>query len=151
MKVILLQDVDNLGAVGQVVTVRDGFGRNYLIPRKLALTASKGAVRAQEETVQQQSRKRTQQKDAAAKAASQLEGMEVVISARVGEEDRIFGSITTQQIADELNKRGFEIDRRKIDLSEEIRRTGVYTATVKLHPDVTADVKVQVVPEAAQE
>jgi large subunit ribosomal protein L9 len=150
MKVILLQDVDKLGAEGDVVTVRDGYGRNFLIPTGVARVASKGMIRAHEETVRQQARKRTQQKESAQQAAKQLEGIEVIIPARTGEENRIFGSVTAQQVVDELNKKGFEIDRRKVDLSEEIRRIGVYTATVKLHSEVTAQVKIQVVSEEEQ-
>ncbi|HET6566913.1 MAG TPA: 50S ribosomal protein L9 [Rhodothermales bacterium] len=147
MKVILKQDVENLGSQGDVVTVRDGYGRNYLIPRGLALTATRGAVQAHEEEQKQAGRKTAAQLEAAQSLAQRLESTEVVIRAKVGGEDRLFGSITSQQVAARLAQEGIEVDRRNVDLGEDIRRIGVYTATVKLHRDVTAQVKVHVVPE----
>lgn len=148
MKVILQKDVDNLGEAGDVVTVKDGFGRNYLIPRGLARIATAGAVRQREEEVRQASRRIARETESAVGLAKELEKTEIVIAAKVGEENRIFGTVTTQQIAVELAKRGFEIDRRNIELSEDIRMIGVYTADVRLRKDVTAHVKVHVMPES---
>lgn len=149
MKVILKQDVDNLGSQGDVVVVRDGYGRNFLIPRGLAAVATRGAVQAHEEEIRQASRKIAAKLDAAKSLAQRLESAEVVITARVGGENRLFGSITPQQIAARLAQEGIEVDRRDIELGEDIRKIGVYTATVKLHRDVSAQVKVQVVPESS--
>lgn len=151
MKLILTQDVEKLGEAGDVVTVKDGFGRNYLIPRGLARLATAGAVRAHEEEVRQASRKLAKKKEGALEIARQLEQTEVLIPVKVGEENRIFGTVTAQQLAVELAKRGFEVDRRKIDLSEDIRMIGVYTAEVRIHPEVSAQVKIRVTPESEGE
>lgn len=151
MKLILTQDVDKLGEAGEVVTVKDGFGRNFLIPRGMARLATPGAIKAQAEEQKQMSRKLSQKKDSALEVAKQLEQTEVLIAVKVGEENRIFGTVTSQQLAVELTKRGFEVDRRKIELSEDIRMIGVYSASVRIHPEVTAEVKVRVVPESEGE
>ena len=151
MKVILLKEQDNLGAEGEIVNVKNGYGRNYLIPKGIAALATKSAVQAWEEEQRQAARKIAQRKGDAETVAKQLESTEVVIPAKVGEENRIFGTVTAQQVADALSAKGFEVDRRKIDLSEDIRMIGVYSATVKLHPEVTAQVKVRVTPESGPE
>lgn len=151
MKLILTQDVEKLGEQGDVVTVKDGFGRNFLIPRGLARLATAGAVRAHAEETRQMSRRLAKKKDGALEVARQLEETEVLIPVKVGEENRIFGTVTSQQLAVELTKRGFEVDRRKIELSEDIRVIGVYSATVRLHPEVTAEVKVRVVSDSETE
>ena len=148
MKVILTQDVENLGGEGDVVTVKDGYGRNYLIPRGLARVATAGAVRQRQEEIRQAARKRAREKEGALEVARQLENTEIVIAVRTGEENRIFGTVTSQQLAVELAKRGFDIDRRNIELNEDIRLVGVYTASVKLHREVTAQLKLRVVPES---
>ena len=148
MKVILNQDVDSLGAAGDIVKVKGGFGRNYLIPRGMATLATPSSIKVAEENRRQQSHKLERLKDDASALAERLESIDIVIPARVGEENRIFGTVTTQQVADALTAKGVEIDRRKIELEEEIRSLGVYPAAVKLHGDVTANVKVQVVPES---
>lgn len=147
MKVILLQDIENLGSEGDIATVKNGYGRNYLIPKGLALLATKGAVKARREEMNQQVRKRAQQKDAALEIKKQLENMEVVVQAKVGEENRIFGTVTSQQVAVKLAMSGFTIDRRNIQLTEDIRVIGVYTANVKVHADAVAQLKVRVEPE----
>jgi large subunit ribosomal protein L9 len=151
MKVILLQDVEKLGEQGQVVNVKDGFGRNYLIPKGLARLATPGAIRMQEELQRQAARRISAQKGSAEEAARQLGEEEIVVYARVGEDNRIFGTVTAQQIAVELNKKGFDLDRRKIDLDDDIRLVGVYSATVKLHPEVSAKVKIRVEPATETE
>lgn len=147
MKVILLQDVENLGDEGEIVTVKAGYGRNYLIPKGWAQIATQGAVKARREEMRQQVRKRAQQRDQADLFKKEIEKVEVVVEARVGEENRIFGTVTPQQVALKLATQGFTIDRRHIRLNEDIRLIGVYTATVKLHADVEAELKVRVVPE----
>jgi large subunit ribosomal protein L9 len=150
MKVILLQDVDNLGAEGDIVTVKDGYGRNFLIPQGLALMATTGTVKARQEEQRQAAHKISQQKGSAEELAKRLAQEEIVITARVGEENRIFGSITNQQIATALKEKGIDLDRRKIALDEDIRVIGVYTASIRLHPEVVAEVKVRVEPVEAE-
>lgn len=147
MQVILIQDVDNLGAEGDIVTVKAGYGRNYLIPQGLALLATDGAVRARKEEMRQQARKRAEMKGQAEEVKKQLENTEVLILAKTGEENRIFGTVTAQQIAVKLAQQGFNVDRRNITIDEDIRVIGVYTANVKLHPDVVAQAKIRVEPE----
>lgn len=148
MKIILLQDVDTLGEEGEIVTVKDGYGRNYLIPQGFGLLATKGTIKARQEELRQAAKKREAAVDQAQAKAKELEDMEVVVTARTGEENRIFGTVTAQQIAVELATRGYEVDRRSIELNEEIRLIGVYSATVKVHPKVTAQLKIRVIPES---
>ena len=148
MKVILRQDVETLGATGEVVNVKNGFGRNYLIPRGMAVLATRSTIKEAEENLRQQSHKLDRLRDDAQALAAKLETLDIVIPAKVGEENRIFGTVTTQQVADVIAARGVEIDRRKIEFGEEIRSLGVYPATIKLPGDVSASVKVQVVPES---
>ena len=150
MKVILLQDVENLGDEGDIVTVKAGYGRNYLIPQGWARIATAGAVKARREEMRQQVRKRAQQRDNADLLKKEIEKVEVVIEAKVGEENRIFGTVTPQQVALKLATQGFSIDRRHIKLNEDIRLIGVYTATVKLHAEVEAQLKLRVVPEGGE-
>jgi len=147
MKVILKQDIDTLGSAGEVIRVKNGYGRNYLIPRGMAVQATPRNIKEAEENLRQQSHKLERVKNDATALAERLEALDIVIPAKVGEENRIFGSVTTQQVAEVLKSKGLDIDRRKIELDEEIRSLGVYPATIKLHADVVASVKVQVVPE----
>ena len=145
MQVILLKDVDHLGDEGEIVDVKNGYGRNYLIPKGLALMATAGSIRAREEELRQSARKVAQKKEDAQRVARELEDTEVVVAVRTGEENRIFGTVTAQQLAVELTQRGFNVDRRRIEFAEDIRVIGVYTAKVKVHPEVTANVKVRVI------
>ncbi|MEZ4699487.1 MAG: 50S ribosomal protein L9 [Rhodothermales bacterium] len=146
MKIILLQDVVGLGDQGDVVTVKDGYGRNYLIPRHLGVMATPSSIKARTEERRQMSRKIAKRKEEQLQLVAQLEQAEVVVHARVGEENRIFGTVTPTQVAIELAKQGFELDRRLIELNEDIRMIGVYSATVRLSSDVSAQVKVRVEP-----
>ncbi len=148
MDVILLKDVEHLGEAGEIHEVADGYGRNYLIPQGLARVATDGVVRHQREVQRQQARKEAVKKEQAEELKKELEDMQVVFSAKTGEDNRIFGTVTTQQIAVELSNRGFDIDRRDISLDEEIRHVGVYTATISLMDDVAATLDIQVIPEA---
>ena len=150
MKVILTEDHDTLGMRGDAVDVKPGYGLNYLFPRRLAVLATKSALKQYEEEQRQTAHKVAAQKDRAEAQGKALEGTEVVIPMRVGEEDRIFGSVTTQQIADELQAQGTVVDRRKIELSEDVKTTGVYPATVRLHPEVSTEIKVRVIPVAEE-
>jgi len=148
MDVILLEDVEHLGEAGDIHEVADGYGRNYLIPQGLARVATDGAVRQIQEDQRQQARKQAAKKEQAEDLKDELEDMQVVFSAKTGEDSRIFGTVTTQQIAVELGNRGFDIDRRDIELDEEIRQVGVYTATINLQHDVSASLDIQVIPES---
>jgi len=148
MQVILLDDVEHLGESGEVHEVADGYGRNYLIPQGLARVATDGMIRHQREIQRQQARKEAVKKEQAEEIKKELEDMQVVFTAKVGEDNRIFGTVTTQQIAVELSNRGFEIDRRDIELDEDIRYVGAYTATVNLREDVSATLDIQVIPES---
>jgi large subunit ribosomal protein L9 len=147
MKVILFQDVEKLGSEGDVVNVKPGFGQNYLIPRGLAAIATKGKLKQWTEERRQASRKLAQKKSDAERLATELAGMELVLRAKVGEERRIFGSITSQQIVEALASQGVTVERRHVTLEEDIRMLGVYSASVRVHPEVVGQVKVRVEPE----
>ena len=146
MKVILLTDVPNLGNEGEVISVKNGYGRNWLIPQRLAQMATPGEVRAFEDQMRQQARRRAQERNNAEEIKNQLENAVVNIEAKVGEENRIFGTITSQQVALGLAVQGFNIDRRIITINEDIKVLGEYTATIKLHAEVHAQLSVHVVP-----
>lgn len=147
MDVILLKNVDKLGSEGEIVEVKDGYARNYLIPQGMARMATEGAVKAIREERRQQARKQAHKEEQAEQVAQELEDLNLKIGAKVGEGERIFGTVTNQQVAVELTKHGFEIDRRDIKLDEDVRRLGTYYAQVDLHKEVTAKLTIHVVPE----
>ena len=153
MKVILKQDIPKLGDEGQIVTVKNGYGRNFLIPKGLAKLATDGAIREHEEMMRQASRRIAQRKEENEKLAADLEKVEVAVEVKVGEENRIFGTVTPTQVAVQLAKQGYEIDRRRIEMDEEIKVLGVYTASIKLSSEISTTVKVRVEPikEEAEE
>ncbi|NBC87573.1 MAG: 50S ribosomal protein L9 [Bacteroidetes bacterium] len=151
MKVILLQDVEHLGEQGEIHEVANGYGRNYLIPQGIARLATEGAIKQAREEQRQAARKQAAKADEAQDLADELEDMQVVFTAKVGEDNRIFGTVTTQQIAVELANRGYDIDRRSIDLDEDIREVGTYTAHIQLHPQVKAKLSIQVIPESGSD
>ena len=147
MEVILREHVDNLGRRGEVVKVADGYARNYLLPRKLALLATEGNKKQIErEKVKFDAKEAEDQKVAQAMAES-LANVEVEIRRKVGETDVLYGSVTTSDIAEALGKKGFEVDRRKLVLQEPIKKLGEFAIPVKLHREVPAQVKVRVVAE----
>lgn len=147
MKVILRQNVETLGEIGEVVDVKNGYARNYLIPKKLAYAALKGNVKALEEEKKTFERKRQQELHDAEKLSAELEKVSVSIPVQVGEEDKIFGTVTSQMIADTLKEKGFDLDKRKIEIQEPIKALGIYTISIKLHSSVNANIKVWVVRE----
>lgn len=147
MKVILLRDVESLGSAGEVVQVKSGFARNFLIPQRQALVASDTNVAQFESKRKQHAAVSERERRAAEAIAKQLEADSITAQVRVGEEDRLFGSVTVQNIADLLAEKDYDIDRRAIQLKEPIRALGVYTIDVRLHADVTANVKLWVVKE----
>lgn len=147
MKVILRQNFENLGKIGDVVDVKDGYALNYLFPRKIAYAALSGNIRALEEEKKTLTKKHQQELMAAEKLASELEKISVTLPVQVGEEDKIFGTVTTQMIADALKDKGFKIDKRKIEIEEPIKALGIYGVSLKLHTSVEAKIKVWVVRE----
>ena len=149
MKVILRKHFENLGEVGTVVEVKDGYALNYLIPRHIAYLATEGNIKALQEEKKQSAAKEVKELEAANKLKAELENIQVTINVKVGEEERLFGSVTTNDIAEALNGKGFEIDKRKIDLTEPIKALGIHEVNVKLHPKVVAVVKTWVIKEDA--
>ncbi len=145
MKVILKQDVNSIGTVGDIVTVKNGYARNYLIPKGIALEATAGNLKQIEQEKKSLEMQKNREKKAAEHAASEMNNVSVTISVSVGEEDKLFGSVTSQDIADALKEKGFEIDKRKIVLDEPIKVLGIYSVPIKLHSEVEAKVKVWVV------
>jgi len=147
MKVILREDVPNLGHVGDVVEVRPGYGRNYLIPRAKAVLATAGNVRQIEHEKRVALAALAKRKAGATELAKRLADVELTIRRRVGEQDKLFGSVTAIDIAEELDKLGLGIERRQIQLEEPIKTIGTFDVPVRLHPEVVPTVKVNVVAE----
>jgi large subunit ribosomal protein L9 len=147
MKVILRKDHEKLGPVGTVADVKDGFARNFLIPQGIAFPANEGNMRALEEEKKQAERRANKQQKGATAIAAELEKISLTLKMKVGEDEKLFGSVTSQMIAEELKARGVEIDKRTIELEEPIKALGIYDITVRLHHDVTGKVKVWVVRE----
>ncbi len=151
MKVIFLQDVPNVARAGEIKEVAGGYGRNFLIPKNLALVANLGATRMVEVQRQIEARKQTQTEAEMIEMANQLEGKEITLKARVGAKDRLYGSITSADIALELqNQAGLVIDKRKIELSEPIRQLGSYEIAIKLAKDIIPKIKVTVAEEETE-
>lgn len=147
MKIIMLKDVEGVGQAGDIVQVADGYARNLLIPKGEALLATDANMARFESQRRQLEATADRERKAATALAEELGKASLTAQVRVGEEDRLFGSVTAQNIADLLKEQGHEIDRRTIELEEPIRALGVYTVPVKLHASVTAEVKVWVVKE----
>jgi large subunit ribosomal protein L9 len=151
MEVILREHVDNLGRRGEIVKVADGYARNYLLPRKLALLATEGNKKVVEREREKFDAKEADEKKAADAIAARIDNVEVEISRKVGETEALYGSVTTADIAEALRARGVEVDRRKIVLQEPIKKLGEFDVPVKLHRDVATHVKVKVVAEGQPE
>jgi large subunit ribosomal protein L9 len=147
MEVILREHIDNVGRRGEVVKVADGYARNYLLPRKLALLATENNKRQIERERVKFEAKEAEEKDVAAAVAERMANVEVVIARKVGETDALYGSVTSADVAEALAAKGFEVDRRKLQLHEPIKRTGEFEVPLRLHREVTTTVKVKVVPE----
>ena len=147
MEIILLEDIPSLGKVGDLVKVSDGYGRNYLIPNKLAIKATlKNRKRLEHEKRFAQEKTDKVKRDAE-KLANRIEEFSCTITKPVGESGKLFGSVTSKDIEQQLNENGFQIDRKKIELEEPIKNLGVYTIPVRLHPEVTANLKLWIVRE----
>jgi large subunit ribosomal protein L9 len=147
MEVILREHVDNLGRRGEVVKVAAGYARNYLLPRKLALLVTEGNKKQIERERAKLDAKEADEKRVVEAVAERLAGVEVIITRKVGETDALYGSVTTADIVDALNAKGFDIDKRKLQLAEPIKKVGEVKIPVKLHREVTVAVTVKVVAE----
>lgn len=147
MKIILRQDYDPLGNIGEVVTVKDGYARNFLIPNKIGILATPKNMKILEEERKLLEQRQNKDRRVAEAMAQELGKTSLTATVSVGEEDRVFGSVTAQTITDLLKEKGYEIDKRKVQLEEPIKALGIYTITIKLHTDVEAKVRLWVVKE----
>ena len=150
MKVILREEVENLGDLGDLVEVANGYGRNYLIPQGLAVQASTRNVKAMEHEKRLQAQRLHKLKGAAEEFAARLEKLSLRLKKKVGEGDRLYGSVTSQEIAEAVLAAGEKVDRRKIQLEAPLKALGVFKVPVKVHPDVTAELSVTVEGEKVQ-
>ncbi len=147
MEIILRETIDNLGRAGQVVKVADGYARNYLLPRKLAYLVTPGNMKVIESERNSLLRKEAVQSGDAEKLKAQIDGTEIVIRRKVGEHNALYGSVTNGDVAEELEKKGFQIEKRKILMDDHIKALGEYTIPIRLFKDVIASVKLKVEQE----
>ena len=148
MEVILKKDVEKLGYKDDVVTVKNGFGRNYLIPKGMAILATESAKKVLAENLRQRAHKEAKVKDEASALLANIEALELKVGAKAGEKGKIFGSVNNIQLAEALKEAGFDIERRKIQLKDDtIKELGSYEATITLHKEVKAVLKFEVVGE----
>ena len=148
MQIILQEDVEKLGNRGDVVTVKPGYARNFLLPHKLAIEATAGNMKALERIRGSLAKKTATELDAAKKQAELLTGVSLKFTRKTGENDQMFGSVTTADIADGLKAQGFEVDKRQIQLKDPVKALGEYPVTVKVFRDITAEIKIHVNKEA---
>ena len=146
-QVLLREDVDNLGARGEVVRVKSGYARNFLLPRRLAVEATAGNVRQIEAERSALLKKEAKERASAEGQAGQLRGLSLNFERRAGEHGILYGSVTSMDVAEALRERGYEIDRRRINLREAIKETGDFSVSVRLHREVTVEIPVHVTPE----
>lgn len=146
MKVILTEEIRGLGTRGDIVTVKDGYARNFLLPKNLAREASAGNLKQIEHERRKWALLAQQEKDAAQKAANAVKGVKIQIEKRVGEHGHLFGSVTANEIADALMEKGIEVDKRRIELGSPIKNVGLHDVEVRLHREVSAHIQVEVVP-----
>jgi len=147
MEVILRETMDKLGRAGQIVKVADGYARNYLLPRKLAYVATPGNLKVIEAERQNLQRKEAMQQGDAEQLKQLLDRVELVIRRKVGEQNALYGSVTNSDVSDELEKKGFQIEKRKIHMDDHIKQLGEYEIPIRLFRDVTAHVKLKVEAE----
>jgi large subunit ribosomal protein L9 len=150
MKVILIDEIRGLGSRGDVVTVKDGYARNFLLPKQLAREATPGNLKSIEQERKKWALLADQEKIVAQKAADSVKGMKIVIHKRVGDHGNLFGSVTTNDIADALTAKGIEVDKRRIELAHPIKSIGTHDVEVRLHREVAAHIQVEVVPEGKE-
>lgn len=144
MKVILKENIDTLGHIGDIVKVAPGYARNYLIPKGMAIEATMKNAKALDHAKRQMEYKKNKVLEQAKHLAAKIEGLSLAIAHQAGEEGKLFGSVTNMELAELLKAQGVEIDRKKIMLAEPIKHLGEFTATIKLHPEVTATLKVTI-------
>jgi large subunit ribosomal protein L9 len=144
MKVILTEEIRGLGTRGDVVTVKDGYARNYLFPKNLAREATTGNLKQIEHERRKWALLAQQEKEVAQKAADSVKGIKIVVQKRVGEHGQLFGSVTANEIADALEAKGVNVDKRRIELAHPIKNIGVHDVEVRLHRDVAAHIQVEV-------
>ena len=147
MKLILREDVESLGKIGEIVEVAGGYGRNYLLPRGLAVKASTKNLKEQEHQKKLIQARMDRQKKDAQEMAGSLDSVSCTIARKTGEDEKLYGSVTSRDIEEALREEGVSIDRKRISLEEPLKKLGVYTVPVKLHADVTGNIKVWVVKE----
>lgn len=148
MKMILKENIETLGQIGDIVKVAPGYARNYLLPKGLAIEATEKNAKALEHAKRQLAYKKNKALEGARNLASKLEALAIVLTHQAGEEGKLFGSVTTMEIAAFLKDNGFDVDRKKMVLSEAIKQLGEYSLPVKIHPEVVATLKVKVVAAA---
>jgi large subunit ribosomal protein L9 len=148
MQIILQEDIEKLGHRGDIVTVKPGYARNFLLPHKLAIEATTGNMKALERIRTSLAKQTATELEAAQKQASLIDGVELHFTRKTGENDQLFGSVTSADVAEGLEAQGFKIDKRQVQLSESIRALGEYPVTIKVFRDVTATVKVFVEKES---
>ncbi|HEX7419702.1 MAG TPA: 50S ribosomal protein L9 [Thermoanaerobaculia bacterium] len=146
MKVILTEEIRGLGTRGDTVNVKDGYARNYLLPKNLAREATPGNMKSIEQERKKWAALGQQEKTAAEKAAASVQGVKITVHKRVGENGHLFGSVTANEIADALEAKGIQVDKRRIELAHSIKSVGTHDVDVRLHREVTAHVQVEVVP-----
>ena len=146
MKVILIDEIRGLGTRGDVVNVKDGYARNYLLPKNLAREATPGNLKSVEQERKKWALLAQKEKEQAAKAAESVKGTKVTVQKRVGENGQLFGSVTANEIADALTAKGLEVDKRRIELGHPIKTLGVHDVEVRLYRDVAAQIQVEVIP-----
>ncbi len=147
MRIILKKDVESVGKAGDLVNVSDGYARNFLIPRGLGIEASSKNMKALKNEMETAARRATKEKEAAQSMVERLEGVTCTISRKVGQQDKLFGSVTTKDIGDALREQGIEIDKRGIILGEPIKSLGEFSVKIKLHSGISTDIKVVVAGE----
>lgn len=148
MEIILKQDIDGLGYKGDIVTVKDGYARNYLIPKEQAIIATESAKKIHEENKRQRAHKEEKIKNEAEEIASKLADVNIKIGAKTSSSGKIFGSVNTIQIAEALRKEGFDLDRKHISIEgDQVKEVGKYKATVKLHKEVKAEIDFEIIAE----
>jgi large subunit ribosomal protein L9 len=150
MKVILTEEIRGLGTRGDIVTVKDGYARNFLLPKNLAREATAGNLKQVEHERRKWALLAQQEKEVAQKAADKVKGVKIRIEKRVGEQGHLFGSVTANEIADALLEKGIEVDKRRIELAQPIKNVGVHDVEVRLHRDVTATIQVEVAAQGVE-
>ena len=147
MKVILTKTHDNLGEAGEIIKVKNGYARNYLIPRNMALAATKANTLRYEESKKQQNAAKNRELESANEIAKEMSKVSLTASVQVGEDDKVFGAVTSQEISKLLSEKGFTVDKRDILLDEPIKALGIYNVSVKVEQDVKSEVKLWVVKQ----